>query len=93
MNKAITTSVAPNEAGVLASEMNKAFGERVQMYEKHFSLTREEAIRRAVEPPVDGGERTLNGPPDEVSWSDLHLIGRTDPDRAIARWEANKRRR
>ena len=80
----------PSEAGVLAGTLAKSFGQMVQLYEKHFSLSREDAVRRATEPPGDDGERVLNGPPDQVSWFDLHEIARTDPDRA-ARWEEIKR--
>ena len=91
MTEVATTPAAPSEAGVLAGELAKSFGQMVQLYEKHFSLSREEAVRRAAEPPPDGGQRALNGPPDQVSWFDLHLIARTDPDRAAARWEEIKR--
>src|SRR5207248_451464 len=91
MTEVATTTAAPSEAGVLAGELAKSFGQMVQLYEKHFSLSREEALRRATEPPPDGGDRTLNEPPDQVSWFDLHLVARTDPDRAAARWEEIKR--
>jgi hypothetical protein len=86
-----TTSTAPSEAGVLASELGKSFGNLVQLYEKHFSLSREEAAQRATEPPLDGGQRRLTCPPDQVSYVDLHLIARTDPDGSAARWEEIKR--
>jgi hypothetical protein len=91
MTEVATTPAAPNEAGVLAGELGRSFGQMVQLYEKHYSLPREEAVRRATEPPLDDGERVLSGPPDQVSWFDLHLIARTDPDRAAARWEEIKR--
>ena len=80
MNKLATTPVPPSEAGVLAAELGKSFGELVQQYEKYYSLTREEAVRRAAEPPAD-----------QVCWFDLNAIARTDPDRAAARWEEVKR--
>src|SRR5262249_29165077 len=86
-----TTPAAPSEAGVLAGELGKSFGQMVQLYEKHFSLSREEAVRRATEPPADGGQRVLSEPPDQVSWFDLHMIARTDPDCSAARWEEIKR--
>jgi hypothetical protein len=63
----------------------------VQLYEKHFHLSRGEALRRAAESPADEGEGALHGPPDQVSWFDLHGIASTDPDRATARWEEIKR--
>jgi hypothetical protein len=91
MTEVATTPAAPSEAGVLAGELGKSFGQMVEDYERYFSLSREEAVRRAAEPRPDGGERALNGPPDQVSWFDLHMIARTDPDRATARWEEIKR--
>ena len=91
MTEIATTTAAPSEAGVLAGVLVKSFGQMVQLYEKHLSLSREEALRRATEPPADGGERALTGPPDQVSWCDLYVIARTDPDRAAARWEEIKR--
>jgi hypothetical protein len=84
-----TTPAAPSEAGVIAGELAKSFGQMVQLYEKHFSLSREEAVRRAAEFPAD--DRVLHGPPDQVGWFDLHGIARSDPDRATARWEEIKR--
>ncbi|MBY0457707.1 MAG: hypothetical protein K2V38_10245, partial [Gemmataceae bacterium] len=86
MTEVATTPAAPSEAGVLAGELGKSFGQMVQLYEKHFSLSREEALQRAAEPPPDGGQRVLDGPPDQVTFFDLHQIARTDPDRATARW-------
>jgi hypothetical protein len=91
MTELATTPAAPSDAGVLAGELGKSFGEMVEGYERYFSLSRDEAIRRAAEPSPDGGERALAGPPDQVSWLDLHLVARTDPDRAAARWEEVKR--
>jgi hypothetical protein len=91
MTGVATTTAASTEAGVLAGELARSFGRLVQLYEKHFSLPREEAVRRATEPPPDGGHRALTGPPDQVSWLDLHLVARADPDRAAARWEEIKR--
>ena len=90
MTEVATAPAAPSEAGELAGELGKAFGRLVLAYEKHFSLSREEAVQRITEPP-DGGQRALTCPPDQVSWIDLHLIARTDPDRSTARWEEIKR--
>ena len=88
---AVTPNGAPSEACVLAGELANSFGKMVHFYEKHFSLSREEAVQRAAEAPLDYGQRVLNGPPNEVSWCDLHMIARTDPDRATARWEEIKK--
>ena len=91
MSAIATTGSAPSEDGVIAGELVKSFGQMVRLYEKHFHLSRGEALQRAAEPPADDGDRTLHGPPDQVSWFDLHGIAQTDPDRATARWEEIKR--
>jgi len=91
MTEVATTPAAADEAGVLAGELGKSFGRLVRQYEEHYSLPHEEAVRQASEPPADGCQRALTGPPDQVCWSDLHAIARTDPDRAAARWEEVKR--
>jgi hypothetical protein len=91
MTKVATEPAALSDAGVLAGELAKSFGQMVEGYERYFSQSREEAVQRASEPMPDGGQRALSGPPDQVSWLDLHMIARTDPDRAAARWEEIKR--
>jgi hypothetical protein len=88
MTEVATTIAAPSEAGVLSRELTRSFGELVEVYEKHYSLSREEAVQRASEPL--GEERALTIPPDQFSWFDLHELSRTDPDRALARWEEIK---
>ena len=91
MNTLSTTPV-PSEAGLLAGELAVAFGQMVQSYEKHFKLPHAEAVQRAAEAePPDTMQRILHGPPDQVSWFDLDQVTRTDPDRALARWEEIKR--
>ncbi|QDU20655.1 hypothetical protein [Urbifossiella limnaea] len=91
MSAVATTAAAPSEAGVIAGELVNSFGQMVQSYEKHYRLSRGEALQRAAESPADEGERALHGPPDQVSWFDLHALTSTDPDRATARWEEVKR--
>lgn len=91
MNEVATTLPAPDEAPVLARKLAESFGQMIQLYERHYSLSREEAVRRATEPPPDGGERILNAPPDQISFFDLFTIAQTDPGRAAACWEEIKR--
>lgn len=90
MTAVATPIPAASEAGVLAGELASSFGQLVRMYEKHYSLSPEEALARAADLPEESAQRTLNGPPDQVSWLDLHGIARTDPDRATERWEEIK---
>jgi hypothetical protein len=91
MTTMATTPAAPSEAGVLAGELAASFAQMVQGYEKYFKLPHTDARQRASEVEPDGGQRILHGPPDQVNWFDLHRIARTDPDRAVARWEEIKR--
>jgi hypothetical protein len=76
-----TTPTDPSEDGVLAGKLVGALGQMVKLYEKHFGLSKDEAIPRATEPPPNGGEGAFNGPPDQVSWFDLHVIAQNDPAR------------
>jgi hypothetical protein len=91
VSEVAATPAAAGEAGVLAGELAKSFARMVGSYERHFKLSREEAVRQATEPPADEFQRALNGPPDQVGWFDLHLITRADPALALARWEEIKR--
>jgi hypothetical protein len=91
MSEVATTPAAASEAGVLAGELAKSFARMVESSQQYFSLSREEAARRAAEAPADEHQRALNGPPDQVGWFDLQLIARADPARSAARWEEVKR--
>ena len=90
MTEVATAPVAPSEAGVLAADLAERFGQMILAYEKEFSLSREDAFKRATEQP-DGGQRALTCPPDQVSSIDLYLMARTDPARSTARWEEIKK--
>jgi hypothetical protein len=76
---------------VLAEKLSDSFRGLVQAYEKHYSLSREQAVQRAIEATLDGGQRASDRPADQVSWFDLHAIAQTAPDRSAARWEEIKR--
>src|SRR5262249_33207401 len=54
-------------------------------------MTRAEAFARATEAPAEHLQRILDSPPDRRRWCDLHLVARSDPDRAAALREAIKR--
>jgi hypothetical protein len=89
-NEVAATPAAPSEAGVLAGELAKSFHQMVRDYERHYSLARAEAVRLAAGPSAEACQQALDAPPDQLSWLDLHLIARTDPDRSAARWEEMK---
>jgi hypothetical protein len=50
MTDVATAPATPSEAGVLAGELAERFGQMVLAYEKHFCLSREQAVERATEP-------------------------------------------
>jgi len=81
---------AADETGVLAREMAGAFGQLVASYREHFRLTPEEARRQATATTQEQVRRILDGPPDQVSWSDLDLLAARDPPQALRHWEAIK---
>jgi hypothetical protein len=91
MTQTATQVAATPEAGVLARMAAKSFGQLVENYEKHFQLTRAEAFARATESPSVHQEHILNSPPENLSFCDLHVISRCDPERGAALWEEVKR--
>jgi hypothetical protein len=68
-----------------------AFSQLVTSFEKHYGLSRQDAIQKASEAPAEYGQKALTGPADEVDWLELHHVAQTDPERATARWEEIKR--
>src|SRR5262249_18301239 len=90
MTESITTP-PPSEASVLAREAAASLGRLVENYEKHLKLTRAEAFARATEAPAEYLQRILNSPPDQVSWCDIQVVARSDPERGTALWEEVKR--
>jgi hypothetical protein len=87
MTAMASAPAAACEAEVVAREVAAAFGQMVRQYEKYGKLSHADARQRAAEPESDGGQRILLCPPHEVQWFDLNQINRTDPAKAIARWE------
>jgi hypothetical protein len=79
------------EDGTLAAEMAKAFGRMLDLYQKHYTLSREDAAARLAEVKVADAEGNLAKPPDQISWVDLHFLSQADPGRGKDCWEAIKR--
>jgi hypothetical protein len=78
------------EAGELARELAAAFGAMVAAYREHFKLSAQEAIDRTSDHPPASLDDALTGPPDQVSWFQLHDLSAHDPDKALRRWEEVK---
>jgi hypothetical protein len=78
------------EAVPLAQEMHAAFAQLVEEYKRYLSLTPQEAVARAAKPGPGEEERTLNAPPKEITWLQLHSLAQRDPELAVRRWEMIK---
>jgi hypothetical protein len=76
------------EAASLARELAAAYRTSVDYHKRRMGLPAAEAVAKAEEPMPEGyHERVLAGPADQVSWSDLEMLTRKDPDLAASRWE------
>jgi hypothetical protein len=84
------SNVNAAELSPLARELTAAFGEIVQTYRKHCNLSPEEAERLTAEVSPDRLDLILNGPPDQVNWSDLYALAEKDAHLALQRWEQIK---
>jgi hypothetical protein len=83
-----------DDAAELARELAGAFGLVLKGYRDYFELSPEEAreqAREAGEARPERLERILTGPPDQVSWIDLDILARHDPEKAQERWQHIKR--
>jgi hypothetical protein len=78
------------EAGPLAVELSSAFARLIDQYERHFKVSRHEALTRASEVGEDRLQPLLETPPTELSWADLHQLAKADPAQSRARWQEVK---
>src|SRR5262245_63968327 len=92
MTEVATTPAAPSEAGVLAAELGRSFGRMVQFYEEHFSLSREEAARRAAAPAPNrpgrkptGRSHVMPAPGADYSTSGISRRPTNEPPAAASR--------
>jgi hypothetical protein len=91
MTSALAETRKSQEADTLAREMAAAFGRVVEVYKHEYKLSAQDAVAKAESagsPQYE--EQVLHGPPDQVSWSALDLVGRADPQLALRRWEEIK---
>jgi hypothetical protein len=79
------------EDGILAGELAQAFGRMLDQYAKHFALSREDAAARAAQLQAADSEGGLARPPDQITWFDLYVLSKADPEKGKACWEAMKR--
>lgn len=84
------SSPREDERQPLAMELAHAFGRTAELYRQEYSLSPEEARRKAAEVPEAHLQRIVDGPPDQVQWGDLDLIAQGDAELALKRWEQIK---
>ena len=81
------------EVAAIVGEMARTHGSYVAYFEKHYKLSREEAIKRAEETTLTP-EQQLNRldeqPPDQISWYTFDDATKLDPERAWDRWDRMK---
>src|SRR5262249_31573250 len=87
---AASPTAEADDAAVLAGEIATAFGELLDGYREHFKLSSPEAAAKAEELGPDGPQRATQCPPDQVTWIDLNILGKSDPALALRRWEEVK---
>ena len=74
------------EASPLAGEMVRAVGEIITTYEKHWNLTRDQALDRIHEDDPRTIDRIRTAPPSQLTFFDLYTLGRNSPELAAQRW-------
>jgi hypothetical protein len=86
----LQTVPANSEADPLASEIARALGELVAVFEKYWNLTEAEALARVHETCDRTIEGIRSAPPGQVKFVDLYLLARHSPELAAQRWEEVK---
>jgi hypothetical protein len=82
----ITATIKTAEAIPLAGEMARAVGELITSFEKHWNLTRDQALDRIHEHDPLVIERIRTAPPSQLTFADLYTLGRHSPELAAQRW-------
>jgi hypothetical protein len=75
------------EAVPLVCDMARTLRETVAGFEKHWNLSRAEAIDRTNENETLRLELLRTAPPDQLSWSDLYILSKHSPELAAQRWK------
>ena len=78
------------ESSMLARELARGFGEKVEEFRKYCNLSPQEARQYAAQNSPQSIDRILKSPPDELRWCDLDVLARKDPALVHERWETIK---
>jgi hypothetical protein len=91
MNELTAAKVSANaEAVPLATEMTRAVGEMVATLEKHWNLTRDQALDRIHDDDPVTIDHIRNKPPDQLTYFDLYRLGRHSPELTAQRWQESQ---
>lgn len=89
----VPDEVSRGEAEMLARVMAHAHGSFVTHFEKHYKLSREDAIAKARETvwtDEDKLRQLEEMPPDQMSWHAFNDAMEIDPERVLDRWDRMK---
>jgi hypothetical protein len=86
---AAPTSVDP-EAGVLACQIAREFGDMLEFYKRHYKLSHEQALEKMREDNPAYLEQILTHPPDRLTWLDLDHVHARFPEKGLQLWEQVK---
>src|ERR1035438_7796790 len=80
-------SIKNSEVHLLASELARARGELLAVYETELKLPRDEALARIRSENAQMIERIRATPVEHVTWLDLDALAEHSPELACRRWE------
>ena len=79
-----------DDGAAFAIQLANTFRRMVGAYERNGAASRAEAAEKASSALSEPERETLDGPPDQVSWSGLTGLASQDPEQAQRRWEEIK---
>lgn len=79
-------AVDPSGTRIFAQKLARAYDGYVRFLAESYKLTREEAEAKVHETVDRDRKMALKGPPEQVSWTDLSTLAKSDPDAAIRAW-------
>jgi hypothetical protein len=88
MSEAIAERKLRGSAAAVGEQMAKAKQELMELYVRHHSMTREQALSLVnQQPPAQRAEELMKAPPSRTSWHDLNELSEIDPTLAAEKWE------
>jgi hypothetical protein len=76
----------PGEVAALVPQLARSLQTSVECYKAAFGLAPQEAQAEADAAAQRAAAKTIQVPPEMLSWHDLEILYRTDPAAALAKW-------